>query len=62
MNVPYLKLKCGCSEVGISVPYLFLSHTANIETRGNRRKRRVVCEKTGKFWYIDLPNLEEIKG
>ena len=52
------KSKCGC----IIDLYNWLDdHGIFIITKKNKRWRKIICDRTGKWWKYPLPDLKEIK-
>ena len=54
------ELKCGC----LVYPFDSLEvreHEIIKITEGNKRWQKTICDRTGKWWKVELPDLEEIK-
>lgn len=51
------KLPCGCYHD----KYWFITHDVYDCSKGKKRWKEIVCDKTGKFWKIPKPDLKEIK-
>ena len=53
--------KCGCTSSNVGLLNLLWNHDFFILTKGNKRWRKTVCIPTGKWWKVEMPDLEEIK-
>ena len=59
------KSRCGCivsmsGGVEETIDWLF-THELSVVTEGNKRWKKVICNTTGKWWTIKMPDLKEIK-
>ena len=61
------KMKCGFeynysdSSRTKQMLHILYDHSEEIITKGNKRKKKIICEPTGKWWYKEMPNLKQVK-